>query len=304
MKPREQKSDVPLLLCDPRNGDPVFKWEPLDPLAILQPRRFNYFTILWIQEGRGRFHADLSEFRFRGPALLFSNPYQTLFLAPHSPLRGAILRFHANFFCIETYHEEVGCNGVLFNGIFGEPQVPLDPPAAAEFAELIGHIENEFRSAGLAHSELLVSYLKVLLIKATRIKLDRRMPSPAPSAAAAGAAKSPALLRLPELIERNYQSMHHPGDYAALLNITPKALGKLAKTHFGKTLTELIRERILKHAKWQLLHTRRPIKEIAAEVGFGDELYFSRWFKRGTGASPTTFREFETAIRGGRNLSM
>jgi len=81
----------------------------------MKPRRFNYFTILWIQEGRGRFHADLTETRFRGPALLFSNPYQTLFLAPQSPLRSAVLQFHANFFCIETYHEEVGCNGVLFN---------------------------------------------------------------------------------------------------------------------------------------------------------------------------------------------
>jgi AraC family transcriptional activator of pobA len=293
-------SDVPLLLCDPRNGGAAFKFEALDPRVILKPRRFNYFTILWIQEGRGRFHADLSEFRFCGPTLLFFNPYQTLFLAPHTPLRGAALQFHANFFCIETYHEEVGCNGVLFNGVFGEPQVPLDPPAAAEFAELMARIEAEFRVAGLAHSELLVSYLKVLLIKATRIKLDRQIPSPAPSAAA----KPPALARLPELIERNYQAKHNPSDYAALLNITPKALGKLAKTHFGKTLTELIRERVLKHAKWQLLHTRRPIKEIAAEVGFDDEFYFSRWFKRGTGTAPTSFREFETAIRGGRNLSM
>jgi AraC family transcriptional regulator, transcriptional activator of pobA len=53
-----------------------------------------------------------------------------------------------------------------------------------------------------------------------------------------------------------------------------------------------------------LLHTRKPVKEVAAGLGFGDVLYFSRLFSRATGCSPTFFREFETAIRGGRNLSM
>jgi AraC-like DNA-binding protein len=61
---------------------------------------------------------------------------------------------------------------------------------------------------------------------------------------------------------------------------------------------------VLTHAKWQLLHTLRPVKEIAREVGFDDELYFSRLFKKATGMSPLHFREFETEIRGGSNLSM
>lgn len=33
-------------------------------------------------------------------------------------------------------------------------------------------------------------------------------------------------------------------------------------------------------------------------------LYFSRLFKKATGYSPTFFREFETEIRGGSNLSI
>ncbi len=66
----------------------------------------------------------------------------------------------------------------------------------------------------------------------------------------------------------------------------------------------MIRERVLKQAKWDLLHTLKPVKQIAAELGFADELYFSRLFKRATGCAPTFFREYETAIRGGSNLSM
>jgi AraC-like DNA-binding protein len=112
----------------------------------------------------------------------------------------------------------------------------------------------------------------------------------------------PILERLKKLIEEHYRSMHRPAAYARMLGMNPQALGKLTRTYFHKTLTDLIRERILKHAKWQLLHSLRPVKEIAYEIGFEDEFYFSRLFKRATGCSPQFYREYETEIRGGKNL--
>ncbi len=113
-----------------------------------------------------------------------------------------------------------------------------------------------------------------------------------------------ALNELKQLIEKRFCTHHAPADYADLLHLAPKSLAKLVKTHLDKTLTELIRERLVKEAKWELLHTLKPVKQVAAELGFADELYFSRLFKRATGCSPTFFREYETTIRSGRNLSM
>lgn len=297
---RKTSGTVALRLFDPRRGDLAFKLEKLAQEEFSQPQRFNFFTVLWIREGNGTLNVDLAAHSFRGPALLFFNPYQTFFLQCRSPLRGVSLQFHANFFCIETHHEAVGCNGVLFNNIYGAPLVQIDRALAPKVEAMLSQMEQEFEAAGLGHAEALVSYLKLFLIKATRLKLDQQKLSP-PNIATI---KPPALDQLTQLIEQNYRTMHSPAEYAAALHITPNALGKLVKTHFGKTLTELIRDRLLLHAKWQLLHTRRPVKEIAWEIGFIDELYFSRLFKSATGCSPTSFREFETEIRGGRNLSM
>lgn len=288
-------------MFDPRLGDASFKLEEIPTGSeFSQPQRFNYFTVLWLRSGRGTFHADLSEYAFEGPVLLFFNPYQTFFLAPQSPVQGVSLQFHANFFCIETHHEAVGCNGVLFNDIYGQPSVALSGSVEAEFEQLLAQMEHEFRISGLAHTEILASYLKVFLIKATRLKVEQQQLA----SRTAPSARPPVLERLTQLIEEHYRTQHGPTEYAAQLHLTPKALGKLVKAHLGKTLTELIRDRLLKHAKWQLLHTQRSVKEIAWEVGFRDEYYFSRLFKQATGCSPTGFREFETAIRGGRNLSM
>jgi AraC family transcriptional regulator, transcriptional activator of pobA len=298
---RSPANEVPLRLFDPRQGDMALKLEPIRAGSeFLEPQRCNYFTVLWIRKGNGRFHADLSSCQFRGPALLFSNTYQTFFLAPASALDGVSLQFHANFFCIETYHEAVGCNGVLFNDIYGQPIVHLNESLVPEVEHLLSQMMSEIRATGLAHAEVLVSYLKVLLIKATRLKLEQQQHE-----STAVAQSSPLVLKqLTQLIEEHYRAKRSPHEYAALLHLSPKALGRLVKTHCGKTLTELIRERLLKHAKWQLLHTLQPVKEIAWDVGFADEFYFSRLFKKATGMSPTAFRQFETAIRGGRNLSM
>ncbi len=134
-------------------------------------------------------------------------------------MRGRCLQFHANFLCIETYHEEVGCNGVLFNDVYGVPAIRLVPPHDKEIAELIGAIEREMQDEGLAHVELLLSYLKIFLVKATRLKLDQQ---PIDWQASG---KMPVLLdELKHQIEANYRTLHTPADYAKRLHITPKAL--------------------------------------------------------------------------------
>jgi AraC-like DNA-binding protein len=296
MGERNQTDD----LYDPRSGGQAIRIESvrLDAKPF-EPARTNYFAVYRIESGAGTFWADASQFPFGPDSLLFFVPYQHVRFAPDAPVRGEVVRFHANFLCVETFHAEVGCSGVLFNDPYGIPVVTLGGQAREDVANLIDRIRKEHDERGLAHSEVMLAYLKVLLVLATRIK------SPRPGTCGPGAdLRHPVLARLRDLIEQNYRTLHAPADYAERLHVTPKTLGRLVRDHLGTTPTDLIRGRILIHAKWQLLHTLKPVKEVAREVGFSDELYFSRLFKKATGHSPTFFREFETAIRGGSNLSM
>jgi AraC family transcriptional regulator, transcriptional activator of pobA len=298
--PADESPEVAQALYDPRDGDLSLEVADPDPTALARPHRTNCFALYWVRAGSGTFWSDDARHPFVAPCLLFFSPYQTVRLAPEGESRVTAVRFHANFLCVETVHHEVGCNGVLFNDPYGVPLVALDGAAEKEVGEFVARIRDELAGTGLAHAEMLLSYLKILLVRATRLKRDQQ----GSACGTAGGRLPPPLPELRELVEKHYRRLHSPADYADLLNTTPKALGRLVKAHLGKTLTELIQERVLNHAKWELLHTLRPVKVIAREVGYDDELYFSRLFKKATGQSPTEFRTFETEIRGGSNLSM
>ena len=288
-------------LYDPRSGEQGIRLGDLrDSGKAFDPPRTNYFTIYLIKSGLGTFWADAAQFGFGPSCLLFFVPYQHIRLVSDSPVYGEVIQFHANFLCVETFHAEVGCSGVLFNDPYGIPAVQLDEVTKTKVLSLIADLRREHMDRGLAFSEVMLAHLKVLLILATRLKTS----SLGGGGPAVHAPQHPVLIELKDLVEENYCSLHAPADYAKLLHITPKTLGRIVRENLGTTPTELIRARILTHAKWQLLHTLRPVKEIAQEVGFSDELYFSRLFKKATGYSPKFFREFETEIRGGSNLSM
>ncbi len=287
-------------MFDPRRGDQAIRADDLRAeVGAVEPPRTNYFRIYFLEHGAGTVWADASQFAFGPKSLLFFVPYQHVHFHATSPLVGHVIQFHANFLCVETFHAEVGCSGILFNDLYGSPVVALSGKAKAEITRLVERIGAEQQRGELAFAEVMLAYLKVLLILATRLKTPGVACAPATAAL-----RHPVLVQLRELIEEHYTTLHSPADYAQRLHITAKTLGRIVRETLGTTPTDLIRNRILIHAKWQLLHTLKSVKEIARELGFADELYFSRLFKKATGYSPTFFRDFETEIRGGSNLSM
>ena len=119
-------------LYDPRTGGQAVRSERLRLDGTpFEPARTNYFCVYLIESGSGTFWADASQFAFGPGALLFFVPYQHIRFAPDAPVHGEVVRFHANFLCVETFHAEVGCSGVLFNDPYGVPVVVTDERAKA-----------------------------------------------------------------------------------------------------------------------------------------------------------------------------
>src|SRR5260370_2519923 len=151
-----------LTLLDPREGHIAFQLQNFTLAAGSGfSERSNYFSVRWIKTGSGAWDLDLATFSFSSPALLFAAPYPAILLRSPEPITGVCIRFHAEFLCIETHHEAVGCNGVLFNNVYGLPLTRLTPDNEPVFAALVGQIHPVLGLCGLATPEILVSYLEI-----------------------------------------------------------------------------------------------------------------------------------------------
>lgn len=276
-------------LIDSLNGNLAFKiFAFTDNGYFDHVQRNNYYSLIWLNKGEGKVKVDFSEYAFSDDSLFAFSPYQPFMLSTDQSVKGVAIQFHPDFFCIHKHQAEVACNGVLFNNIYQPPFVKVDEKAAETFNMLLGQMKTEMQNPALAQVELLVSYLKIFLITSARLKSEKA----ADQSTANKENKAPFILQnLKAAIEKDFKTKHTASDYAESLNISASALAKLTKNHFNKTLTNLISERIIIEAKRELYLSNKPIKQIAYELGYQDEYYFSRFFKTNAEVSPQLYRE-------------
>lgn len=275
-------------LVNPQNGNLAFKLLQFEDNSYFDHlQRNNFYSLIWITEGSGTLKADFAEHEISTNHLLAFSPYQP-FMITSNNLKGIAIHFHPDFFCIHKHQSEVACNGLLFNNIYQPPMVFVNEESAATFKMLIEQITNEMQNTSLAQYELLIAYLKIFLITASRLKAAQNELVQSDISAL----KEPFILQnLKDVIEKDFKTKHAVSSYAEALHISPKALAKITKAHFNKTLSELIAERIIIEAKRELYLTNKTVKEIAYELGYDDEFYFSRFFKTNADVSPQVYRE-------------
>lgn len=88
-------------------------------------------------------------------------------------------------------------------------------------------------------------------------------------------------------------NLHHPMSVAEIAKkvcLSPSRLAHLFTQTLGRSILKWREEQMIQFACQLLLVSPSPIKQIAAQVGFEDPLYFSRVFRRYVGCSPRAFR--------------
>ena len=250
-------------------------------------QRNNFYTIVWVKVGDGLLKVDFSEYSFQKDTFFAFSPYQPFMFSTDKKIKGIAIQFHSDFYCIHRNPAETNCDTVLFNNIYQAPFFNVEKEMREKFDFLIAQLKSEFSHDENQNYELLVPNLKVFLGNASRIKAKSQVEKPKFTDT-----KTPFVLQnLKSEIETNFKEKHSASDYADLLNISSNALAKLVRSHYNKTLTQLITERIIIEAKRELYMTSKPIKEIAWSLGYNDEYYFSRLFKSSTDISPQLYRD-------------
>lgn len=102
---------------------------------------------------------------------------------------------------------------------------------------------------------------------------------------------SPIVQKTIIFIESDLSSNLTLSSLAGMQNVSGGYLSSIFKKETGKTVTEYIREKRIKHAIHLLTTTHLQIQTVAANCGILDLQYFSKIFKKHTGMTPKEYRD-------------
>lgn len=91
-------------------------------------------------------------------------------------------------------------------------------------------------------------------------------------------------------VERRFREHVPLEHYARHIGISTAHLNALCRAQTGRSALAIIHARLAIEARRELIYTAMTIREVSDVLGFADPAYFTRFFRRATGMSPSTFR--------------
>lgn len=132
---------------------------------------------------------------------------------------------------------------------------------------------------------ILKSYLQLILALASKEKSNLLTESFSDSII------QPIIKDFKNTLELHFIQERNVSFYADKSQLSLPSFSKKIKQYFGKSPSQLIKERVVLEAKKSLHLTHLQINEIATNLNFEDEFYFSRYFKNEVGLSPAKYRK-------------
>ncbi len=156
----------------------------------------------------------------------------------------------------------------------------------AMFTSRIENIECELSQRGDCYEVIIESDLVSILIE-----LERASQNAKQTLNSYSNKQKQIVANFKALIEQQLFDNVKIPQYAQALNLSAFQLRSACETVVGKSPKEMLEERRLVEAKKDLIFTGKSVEQIGYRLGFTDPSYFTRFFKKMEGESPTKFRE-------------
>jgi len=246
-----------------------------------RPHALSFYDLILITRGRGTFWLDATPYRVRPNTVICTTPGQIRnWEVPQ--LDGICLFFPALF--LEEFFNDASFLYRLpfFHGRPGEAARELSPANARRLRARMSSMRSEIVGLKRDSVHLLRASLYETLITLSRVYAANDDP--------AERSASPLALRYRDAVQRQATKQHGVAKYARELGVSPGHLNTICKRHLGRGAKEVIEEQLVVEARRLLLYSDESASRVALRLGFNDPSYFSRFFRRASGCSPSDFR--------------
>jgi AraC family transcriptional regulator, transcriptional activator of pobA len=240
-----------------------------DHSFVNAPHKHDFYLVLYVTHGGGTHTIDFKTYDVHPGSFFVMTPGQVHSWDLETGTDGFIIFSEKDFYQ----------NEFSFFQIFGA-DAHIEPEHDPMLDSIVREMFNEFHKNDI---QLLHALLDVLLLKLSRHYKDHS-PDEMNSVTF-------RIRKLEQLIEKNFVKLKKPGDYANMMNLSPAYLNNLCKKHLGKTLSDLINERIVLEAKRLFAYTDLGVAQVSDKLRFSEPSYFIRFFRKNTGTTPERFKE-------------
>ncbi|QMW00996.1 helix-turn-helix domain-containing protein [Spirosoma foliorum] len=247
---------------------------------VVNAHRDETYMLFVLKSGFCRELIDFEEHTFSGPSFCMIHPEQVHGLLEHRDMDGWVISFDSGLLTQETSH--------LTRLINFSNSSEQKAGALNMIYELTDLIWRQFRSDGnTTHQLLTFRYLLNALITAI---VDLNQPNNTlPESVESRSDEITGAFR--QLLNTNFVHWKRPAQYAQALHLSVNHLNDTVQGKTGFTVSYWIQHQTMLEARRLLYHTQQTVKEVAHQLGFDDQHYFSRSFRKVTGQTPISFRQ-------------
>ncbi len=234
-----------------------------------------YFQLYWF-DGEGRYWVDSISYQIM--------PYDIHLVTPGAIVRGVEnITGYAFVFSNQFLQElELQC-GISLGCLFSVHALPFSIPSCPKLKDKIRSytdlIVDELESNGSREAIIkLISIVFSYIFNCEAGHSNSR------------SIDSERVCQLIKLIDIHFLQEQGATFYASQLSISERSLSRMTKVLLGQTVTQLIQKRLMVEARKLIVSSNKPIKEIAFSLGYSDNAYFSRVFKKWHGVSALDFK--------------
>lgn len=160
----------------------------------------------------------------------------------------------------------------------------LSPESRTECATLFAMLAREFQGHGAGRVPALLATATLLAVLLLRLHGEHVQKAQAPGA------RDALVQRFLALAEQHFREHRGLPFYAQALGVTPDHLSRSCRNATRQSALQLLHERLMLEARRLLAYTPMSVLEVAAAIGYQDPAYFSKFFTRATGHSPSHYR--------------
>ena len=252
-----------------------------DRSELLIPHRKDYYLLVFIRHAGTRQWIDMAPYVLKDNTVYFTGPGQVIVKEEFDQLWSTGIAFTAEF--LASYDDETLSRLPLIQQFWNGPELLLAEADVCFVDDIVNKISQEYQQPGKWQQRMLRAYLTVLLTYLSRLCANQYPTD--------NSLTDKLLLRAFQAkIDACFREQHEVKAYASMLNISAGHLSEVVKDQSGRPAIKHIHERLVLEARRLLFHSTTSLKEIAYDLGFSDASYFTRFFKRETGATPAHYR--------------